>query len=432
MTIVEARDSSLRGWTIDRVWIIGVLILAALPRSLHAQSDGGWVSKRVIIRFGTVLRDDQGRVENDKLKNRARGVWKRDDLIFRVEQVNGTRLFINSEFDTARGWVQMAEVILYDQAIDYFTDEIRANPANVVAYYGRGIAWRAREKYQQAIADFTEAIRLDPRHAGAYYMRGLARYDKDEREQAIADFTEAIRLEPRHASAYYLRSTIWLYKKEYGKEIADLSEVIRIDPGDWLSYSFRGVAWTVTKEYDKAIADFTELMRLEPKHGDGLYRIAVLQLILHRDNPVDQFQKVLDLEGWKGRQALRAVILGSFAARQAGDKTRAKTFLDDATIKCERSGWPYPIVKFLRGELDEAGLLALAANDYQRADAHCYLGLDYTIKGRKDAALAHYRWVRDHGTIGSNMYTTVYTIAVAELDRLEGKLKPADDSPAPK
>jgi lipoprotein NlpI len=59
--------------------------------------------------------------------------------------------------------------------------------------------------------------------------------------------------------------------------------------------------------------------------------------------------------------------------------------------------------------------LKLATDDDKRTVARCYLGLDHVIRGRKDEALAHFRWVGEHGRVTF----LEYTIALAELERLE-------------
>ena len=106
--------------------------------------------------------------------------------------------------------------------------------------------------------------------------------------------------------------------------------------------------------------------------------------------------------------------MGHLAARQAADEARAKRFLKDSAGKLDEV-WPYPAVQFLRGEIDEPALLKLATDDDKRTEARCFLGLHRALEGDKDKALAHFRWVKEHGT--ANFIE--YTIALAELDRLE-------------
>ena len=69
-----------------------------------------------------------------------------------------------------------------------------------------------------------------------------------------------------------------------------------------------------------------------------------------------------------------------------GQGDRAKTLLDDAAARCDRSAWPYPIVKYLRGEIDEPKLLAAANDNNKMTEARCLLGLEVLEKGKKDAA----------------------------------------------
>ena len=50
-------------------------------------------------------------------------------------------------------------------------------------------------------------------------------------------------------------------------------------------------------------------------------------------------------------------------------------------------------------------------------EIHCFVGLHDTLSGRNEAALPHFRWVRDNGLSSF----AEYRIALAELDRIEGK-----------
>ncbi len=123
---------------------------------------------------------------------------------------------------------------------------------------------------------------------------------------------------------------------------------------------------------------------------------------------------MLDLQGWRGNLSIYAALLDHFVARRAGQDGRAKEILDAAKARCDTSAWPYPIIAYLRGELDEAKLLASAINHDKMTEARCYLGLQMLAMGRKAAAEAHFRWVKDRG----NSRFTQHALSVAELDRL--------------
>ena len=111
------------------------------------------------------------------------------------------------------------------------------------------------------------------------------------------------------------------------------------------------------------------------------------------------------------------MILGHFAALRGGRNDQAKSFLDDAAARCDKYVWPYPVVEYLRGESKQAKLLAAATDNDKMTEVRCFLGLDLIQKKEKDSALAHFRWVKEHG----NPRSVEYTIALAELDRLINK-----------
>ena len=150
--------------------------------------------------------------------------------IYRVEQVNGPWLWLKAEEEGASGWTRAAEVIRYDQAIDYFTNQIRANPANYSAYMRRGHIWRDKKEYDPALADYTEAIRLDPGSEIAYNNHGLAWHAKSEYEKAIADYGEAIRLDPKYVHAYFNRAVLDLMTGRDGAT-AGMRRVLELEKG---------------------------------------------------------------------------------------------------------------------------------------------------------------------------------------------------------
>jgi len=466
-------------------------LLLASPRSLPAQDAAGWLGKRVLLQFDSVLRVGDTVVDDQKREASGRGGLRKAGRIYRVDQVNGPWLWLQAEGEGAAGWILSAEVIPHDGAIDYFTNQIRANPANGnayvsrghiwrdkkeynlalsdyneairldrgseiawcsrgiawrakfeydkaiadydeairldsmfgLAYYNRGIAWDAKSERDRAIADYTEAIRLDREFALAFYNRGNAWRAKFEHDRAIADYTEAIRLDPKHSGAYHNRGLARGAKSEHEKAIADYTEAIRLDPKLGPAYNDRGVSWGAKSEYDRAIADYTEAIRLHPKDALAYFNRAVLDMITRRDGAVAGMRTVVELEGGKGENAVYAVILGHLAGRIASDAEAAKGFLGPLARDLNTTGWPYPAVRFLRGDLDEARFLAMAADPDQRTEARCFLGLHRELEGRREESLAHYRWVKEYGTRSS----VEYSIALAELARLESPagLKPA-------
>ena len=79
-----------------------------------------------------------------------------------VEEVNGEWLWLG------RAWVRQADVMLSQQALDFYTEQIRINPTQARNWAKRGLVHHDRADFDNAIEDYVEAIRLDPKYASAF------------------------------------------------------------------------------------------------------------------------------------------------------------------------------------------------------------------------------------------------------------------------
>jgi len=221
-----------------------LMAVAVLPITGPVQA-GGWVGQRVIMKHRAVLKVG-GQVVDDEGRRRDLAVSGRDrryPRVYRVERVNGRRLWLVAEDKYVSGWVLATQVVRFDRAIDYFTREIQADPQNGTAYVDRGLIWADKGAYDKAIADDNEAIRLDPTDEVAYHNRGLAWITKGDLDKGIADYSEAIRLDPYYCWAYVNRGLAWHSKGEFTNALADYNEAIRLDPKNWTAYNNRAWLW---------------------------------------------------------------------------------------------------------------------------------------------------------------------------------------------
>ena len=146
-----------------------------------------------MLRIGkAIVDDDTGPHEPTSAR------WK-DRRIYRVEHANGPWLWLQDEESSAAGWVRAEWLVLYDQAIEYFMNELRANPGSAALYIRRGHIRRQRKEYDLAAADYAEAVRIEPKNADAYIGRGGVRDEKHEYDKAFDDYNEAIQIEPNNA-----------------------------------------------------------------------------------------------------------------------------------------------------------------------------------------------------------------------------------------
>jgi tetratricopeptide (TPR) repeat protein len=242
-----------------------------------------------------------------------------DRAVFRtytVGRTNGDSLWLLS--GKVEKWVESSEVIVYDRAIEFYTEEIHQNPRNQPAFNCRGAIKLDKQLYDLAIVDFTEAIRLDRDDAWAYTNRGVARRDKKDFSGSLSDSEEAIRLEPKNPNFHSNAAGCRNLKGEYEKAIASYNEAIRLDPKFAAAYVGRAIAWHHARDYGKAIADSGEAIKLDPKspmsHNALSWILATCPDETLRDGKraVSEANQACKLDDWK-----TADYLGTLAAAHA-------------------------------------------------------------------------------------------------------------------
>jgi tetratricopeptide (TPR) repeat protein len=206
-----------------------IVLVLFMPSLLAAQEPSSWVGQKVVIKYNYPVKVGD-RVVDDGVRH-----------VYTVTRTNGDWLWVT--WRHIEGWLPASHVVPFDQAIDFYTQEIRSNRGNSAAWSLRGGIWHQKNEFDIAIADFNESIRLNPSSSNAYHGRGWAWYKKKEFDKAIADYNEAIRLDPGSAWTYPNRGLAWKAKKEYDKAIADYNEAIRLDPKHITAYNNRAFLW---------------------------------------------------------------------------------------------------------------------------------------------------------------------------------------------
>jgi tetratricopeptide (TPR) repeat protein len=205
-----------------------------------------------------------------------------------------------------------ASRVLYSEAIDALTEELRLSPANANALLARGLAYDAQRCYRgpnsernRAMADYADAIKLDPKCASFFmydwrnekidfcdatdairldssYGNLLLRLGSDESYEfcyRLAHFTEATHVMPNVAEPFRKRGDLLMEfpflsdeteGELFGKAIADYTQALNIEPDDVRTLLNRGRCYEQQSDLDRAIADFSAAIRLNPK--DGLTR----------------------------------------------------------------------------------------------------------------------------------------------------------------
>lgn len=91
------------------------------------------------------------------------------------------------------------------------------------------------------------------------------------------------------------------------------------------------------------------------------------------------------------------MFIGYFSNRHLKREAAARELLVEAATRLPNSSWPYPIVRYLRREIDLQQLFAEAKTSGWATEARTWAGIDLHLSGQDEEAMSCFRWVRDHG-----------------------------------
>ncbi len=170
----------------------------------------------------------------------------------------------NSEEYESRCFAQIQIGDNYAAVVDC-RKALELNPKLGLAFLNLGIAYTNIARDGRGCSDlgidiFTEAIKLNPQDYLAYFERGKAYDCKNNTAKAFSDYSKIIEINPRFADAYWQRSQ---FGEDFDRRIADLTRFIELSGADWMALEDRGALYLEQRKYDLAIADFTKSIAVE-------------------------------------------------------------------------------------------------------------------------------------------------------------------------
>ena len=175
---------SATGRMIKRLLI--VLSLLVLPHLVVAQETSSWIGQKVVTKYDYSI----------KLGDRI--VPSRMDSTFTLcSGPNGDRLLVVS--GSVKGWIPASQVVRFDQAIDFYTQEIAASPGNSAAWSLRGASSGRRRRSTRRPSPTSTRRSGSIRSMRCLQQPRPCLVHKKEYDKAIADYNEAIRLDPKDA-----------------------------------------------------------------------------------------------------------------------------------------------------------------------------------------------------------------------------------------
>lgn len=235
-----------------------------------------WVNGDRERRFEVVIRYN---FDTKETYGRRDGYWTKSDVNGDSNIQKNNRKIADALFSAAYG-MDFYGSSFEDTIIDYpsneeirkYTEKIKQNPNDYVAYNNRGSSYAAElGQYERAIRDFNKAIQLNPNYDMAYRNRGLTYFKLGQYERAIQDYNKAIQLNPNDSGTYNNRGVAYKELGQYERAIQNFNKSIELNPNYDKVYYNRGNVYGKSGQYELAIQDYNKAIQLNPNDADYYY-----------------------------------------------------------------------------------------------------------------------------------------------------------------
>jgi tetratricopeptide (TPR) repeat protein len=263
---------------------------------------------------------------------RQTGFWA-DDLTLwpHTVEVTGDNAFAYSNLGVACE----ARDNNFTQAIRYYREAVRINPAYATAQYNLGRALRARGQTAKAVEHFRAAVQAEPRLSDAHNDLGLALIDQGVAAEAEAEFRAALEADPDSATAHRSLGTLLENQGRGDEAVGHYAAAVRVAPDDGAARERLGFYLYRHGSLDEAIEQIRRAAELQPYSASARINLGVmLEKAGQGSEALACFRRAVELNPKDMRSRLRLAT----AMARSGDTAGADEQYKQA-LRLDRS-WP--------------------------------------------------------------------------------------------
>jgi tetratricopeptide (TPR) repeat protein len=292
----------------------------------RAQDPEAWIGRRVVTRSGAGFR------EEFPGKNYQEPVGPPDDAvritIGAISRVVGEWLELKSQFDSETRWVHEWEVVRYNDAHDYFRDQVKAHPNDATAYLERALFVRSvgssPEFRGDPLGDPIDPFAAPPGTAPVSLRKSAPALDqgdpfatalalaRDLTKPTASGFDQAFPFPPPSARDRFFEISRLPFDPVPPPDpfangmpgpfqsqpiLDDLNEAIRLDPNLAYAHLLRGDVLKDQDQQEEAIAAYSQCIRLAPNDTQAYEKRADLAYNLDRyAEAIKDYSAVIQLD----------------------------------------------------------------------------------------------------------------------------------------
>jgi tetratricopeptide (TPR) repeat protein len=338
----------------------------------------------------------------------------------------------------------------YDKAVETFRKVIAADSDSALAYANLSTALRRLGRYQEALTVAEKAVELDPNYAFGYACVGYANLTMNRFSEAIEAYKQALHLKSEYPEAYSMLGYIYGQTRRYEESLEAYTQALRLRPNIPEDYNGLGIAYyrlgkreegiTAVKKavslmpnfvnahinlgnwyqelgrYEEGLDAYSQVIKWAPRFPSGYFNHCWLNMYLGRGAAAaDDARTFLTVADWYRERSPYMVILGFIGFKQSGRIAEATEMLDLAAKRANATEWPYPVIRYLRQEINTQELMVLATDNGKMTEVRAYLAMMALLNGQPNEAAKHFEWVKANG---SKTFFE-YNLTLTEMARLE-------------
>ncbi len=343
-----------------------------------------------------------------------------------VESFRRADLFKPGQPWTLYSWgLALIEQKSYSDAINKLKEAINLKSDFSDAHTALGHAYYRAKQYDSAMAQYKKAIELKQDEIEPYQGLSNVLITLGKKDESVSLFRDLVSKRPNDSEALVMLGAALIQIGNETEAKTYIQQGYRLEPNNADLRSIIGYNYTYTGDYEKAAVELTEAVRLAPEDSYVYSSRAWNYLYARHGNlAVNDALKFLQIEGWRADHSQYMVLVGYFAYGLERREQDARKILFDCTTKCDVTVWPYPIIRYLRGEIPQTTLMNSATDNDKMTEAHAYIGMQLSLAEQSSEALNHFRWVTENG----NRDFTEYTLALSESKYIALHPKPIEAS----
>ena len=152
----------------------------------------------------------------------------------------------------------------YDRAAQEYSEAIRRNPDDTIAYLRRGLAFQEAGRVDDAIANYKAALTLAPQNSFLLVALGELYSATGDQAKAAGYIAKAIELQPHNTMAYIARGVVKHRSGHAEEAIADFSKAMELSPSEANAYNARAFTYLAMGKPQEALADIRKALELAP------------------------------------------------------------------------------------------------------------------------------------------------------------------------